>query len=72
MKVYIVFSDNGESWEDYSYGIDSVHETYGGALTAIERRGFHEVKARHNRRTWELAQGEYIFSAWVEEWEVLA
>ena len=71
MKVYICFSDNGESWEDYWYGIDSVHETYEGAKEAIERRGFHEVEERHNRRTWELKQGDWsTCSAWIEEWEV--
>ncbi len=73
MKVYICFSDNGETYEDYDYGIDSIHETYEGATSAIERRGFHEVKARHNQRTWELVQNEWAtYSAWIEEWKVMA
>ena len=71
MNVYICFSNNGESWEDYWYGIDSVHETYEGAVAAIERRGFHEVEALHGRRTWELKQDSWpTCSAWIEEWEV--
>lgn len=70
-SVYICFLDNGESWEDYWYGIDSVHETYEGAKAAIELRGFHEVEERHSRRTWELKQGDWsTCSAWIKKWEV--
>lgn len=71
MSVYICFYDNGESWEDYWYGIVSIHETFEGAVAAIELRGFREVGERHGRRTWELKQGDWpTCSAWIEKWEV--
>ena len=78
-KVYIVFIDNAETWEDWSYQIAAVFSDYSDAHNFLYGAGY-RITDRLNRlrysigNWWEsIEPDEYTGNtsdAWIEEREV--
>ncbi len=78
-RIFIVYMDNAETWEDWNYGVVAVFHSYLDAcgflyganfrMTDRKRHGDHAIG-----KSWSsLEPDEYSgnnASAWIEEWEV--
>lgn len=79
-KVYIVYMDNAETWEDWYYWVAAVFRNCSDAYSFLHGAGYQQTdRLKHDKRSignwWEsIEPDEYsgnTSSAWIEEWEVM-
>lgn len=85
MKVYLVYFDNGESYEDYDEWVEAIFDSEEKAISYIEDSDFtkRDCPNWNGKTIWERKAteddpenpGEEIYwgvteSAWIDEWEV--